>query len=423
MFMRVRLMAIILLFLGGALVLVDARAEEILTWKDCLREAKENHPDLISAEEQLNQYKANKAIARSGSLPQISSSLTGKTSRASTNVTTDTYSYGVTGKQLLFDGFKTAYGVSSATEDIKSSQYNYEVASSNIRLSLRTAFVELLKAQRLLDITKDIAARRRQNVELVRLRYEAGREHRGSLLNAQANLAKAEFEVTQAGRNINLKQRQLIKELGRKKSTPVRVRGDFESEYSNRDKPDFEYLTESNPALLELIAKREAARFDLKSAEADFFPEMYANASSGKTASDWPPDKNEWSAWLSLSFPIFEGGSRLAEVSKANAEFKQAEADERSGRDSVILTLEDSWKAWQDAIDKVQVEQKFLEAAEERAKITQAQYSTGLISFDDWTIIEDDLVSAKKSFLEAQANALITEANWVKARGGTLDEE
>ena len=416
-----KFLPIFLLFL--CFVLNEVRAEEILTWEDCIKEAKENHPDLISAEEELNQTKANKAIAKSDSLPQITTNLSGKTAKAATKVTTDTYAYDVTSKQLLFDGFKTSYDIAFATENIKSAQYNYEVTSSNVRLRLRTAFVKLLRAQQLLDITEDIAKRRKQNVELVKLRYEAGREHRGSLLTAQADLAQAEFELAQAKRNIDLAQRRLTKELGREKLRPIRVKGDFEIKYSYREKLDFESLAESTPLLQELIVQKEAARFGLKSAKADFFPEVYANASAGRTDSHWPPHKDKWSAGVSLSFPIFEGGSRIAEVSKAKAVFNQTQADERSGRDSVILTLEETWKELQDAIDEVEVQQKFLEAAEERAKITQAQYSTGLISFDNWTIIEDDLVRAKKSFLDAQANTLIAEANWIQAKGGTLDYE
>ena len=394
-----------------------------LGWQECVREAKQNHPDLVSAEEELNQAKANKAIAISGLLPQISGSLSEKTSKTATKDKTDTYSYSITGKQLLFDGLKTPHNVASAVKDVKSAQYSYEVTSSNIRLKLRTAFVELLKAQELLQITEDIAKRRKQNVELVELRYEAGREHKGSLLTAQANLAQAEFEVAQGLRDIDLAQRRLTNELGRREFTPVRVKGNFEIKYSNREKPDFERLSESNPFLQELITKKEAARFDLKSAQADFFPEVYANASAGRTDSHWPPRKEEWSAGVSLSLPIFEGGSRIAGVSKARAAFNQAQADERSGKDSVILTLEETWKKLRDAIDKAEVQQKFLEAARERAKITQAQYSTGLIFFDSWTIIEDDLVSAKKSFLDTQANALIDEASWIQAKGGVLDYE
>ncbi len=398
------------------------RAEEVLTWEDCINEAKKNHPDLVSSEAKINQAKANKTIISSNLLPQISSDMSVRTSKTANRDRTDTYSYGITGKQLLFDGFKTFYNRRAASENIKSAQYYYEVISTDVRLRLRTAFVELLKTQELLNITEVIARRRKQNVELVGLRYEAGREHKGSQLTAQANLAQAEFEVVQARRNIDLSQRRLTKELGRKNLTPIRVRGDFEIKYSNRERPDFESLAGSNPFLQGLIAQREAARLGLKSARLDFIPQVYADANIGRTGSEWPPDEDEWSVGVSLSFPLFEGGRRIAEVSRNKALFSQLQADEQSGGDRVILNLEVTWTKLQDAIDKVEVQQKFLAAAEVRAKIAEAQYSTGLISFDNWTIIEDDLVRAKKSFLDAQANALIAEANWIQAKGGNIEE-
>ncbi len=422
------------LFLSLFLVFsISLYAEEILaplekdsltefTWEECVKIAKENHPDLVSAEEKLNQAKANKAITTSNLLPQVDSSLSEKTSKSATKDKTDTYSYEVTGKQLLFDSLKTPHDISQAKEEIKSSHFNYEVTSSNVRLRLRSAFVKLLRAQELLSITEEIAQRRKQNAELVKLRYQAGREHKGSLLTAEANLAQAEFEVSQARRNIKLAQRRLNKELGRTKFISVRVKGDFEIIYSDRKESDFGDLAERTPFLQDLIAQKEAARFGLKSAKADFFPQIYANTSYGKTASDWPPNQEAWSVGASISLPIFEGAKRWATVSKSRAKFNQTQAEEQSGRDSVILTLEETWTELQDAIDKVQVQKKFLKAAEERANIAQTQYSSGLITFDNWIIIEDNLVSAKKSFLDAQADALITEANWIQAKGGTLND-
>ncbi len=65
--------------------------------------------------------------------------------------------------------------------------------------------------------------------------------------------------------------------------------------------------------------------------------------------------------------------------------------------------------------------QKFLEDDEARCKIAEAQYSSGLVTFNDWVIIEDNLVSSQKSFLNAETNALLAEASWVQAKGETLD--
>ena len=417
--------ALIIIFLGCSLSNAWG-AEPVMTWDECVREALQNQPELISAQEKIKQYRADKFTAESWALPQISADLSGKkssaTSESDVKTTTKNYSYGLTGKQLLFDGFKTLNDIGAASATVRSAEYDYEVTSSDVRLNLRTAFVGLLKAQELVSITEDIAARRKQNLELVKLRYQAGREHQGSLLTAEADLAQAEFEVKQAKRNVALAQRQLIKELGRRKFSPLEVKGGFTPENKDRTRPDFEAIAENTPFLKELIAKKEAVRLGLKSAKADFFPQVYLNGSLGQSSSEWPVEGGEqWSAGVSLSFPLFEGGSRIAKVSKARAELNQAQADERSGRDSVIYSLEDAWTQFQDAMDKISVQKKYLEAAEERAKIANAQYSTGLISFDDWIIIEDNLVSSKKSFLDSQANMLVSEAGWIQAKGGMLE--
>ena len=60
-------------------------------------------------------------------------------------------------------------------------------------------------------------------------------------------------------------------------------------------------------------------------------------------------------------------------------------------------------------------------ADEERAKITRAQYATGLATFNDWIIIEDNLVRSQKAYLDAQASLLLAEAYWIQAIGGTLE--
>jgi outer membrane protein TolC len=395
-------------------------AAETLTWEACVREATDNHPDLISGKETVAQAEADKDVAASAMLPQVNSEVSRRRSKTSTQTETDTYAYRVTGSQLLFDGFKTGSDVGAAAELIAAQTYNYAVISSNIRFRLRNAFAFLLRAQELIALTEEIAGRRKQNVDLVELRYEAGREHRGALLTARADLAEAQFEVAQAKRNLSVAQRELSKELGRKELRPIRAEGTFRVSELFEEKPDFESLADKTPLLKELIARKEAARLGLKSAKVDFFPEVYVSGSFGETASDWPPRDDEWSTGLTVSIPLFEGGARIARMFKAKSQLNQLQADERSGRDGVILTLEETWQALQDALDNVSVQGKFLEAARERARIASAQYSAGLVSFDDWIIIENNLVAAKKAYLNARASLLTAEAAWILAKGGTL---
>ncbi len=398
-------------------------AGEVLTWNDCVQEAVANHPDLVAAKAMLNQKKADKKITQSNALPQINADVIGKESQTAGRESAEAYSYSVTGRQLLFDGFKTSNAIKQANQNITADEYNYMVISSDVRLNLKQAFAGLLRAQKLILLTESIAQRRAQNLKLIKLRYEAGREHKGSLLTAQADLANAEFEVEQALRNLSLAKTTMGKALGWQKLEPVKVLGDFEKNESLEELPDFEFLADQTPLLKEFIAKKDAARFNLKSKKNDFFPEIYLNSSIGQSGSDWAPEDDDWMVGLSVSFPLFEGGNRIAEVSKAKAIMVEAKAEEQSGRDSILIALEKTWSAYQDTLGTVLVKKKFLEAAEERAKIANAQYSSGLIFFDDWIIIEDNLVETKKSYLNAQANVLIGEAQWVQAKGGILEYE
>ncbi|OGX24581.1 MAG: hypothetical protein A2Y03_10185 [Omnitrophica WOR_2 bacterium GWF2_38_59] len=396
--------------------------DQVLSWQYCITETQQNNPELVSAREKLNQAKADKSITQSAILPQLSSTLNTKTSKTQGQNSTESYNYGVSGQQLLFDGFKTSNDLASAREKIASATYNFEVVSSNVRYNLWSAFINLLGAQELLNVTKDIADRRQQNWELVELRYKVGKEHKGSLLTAKANFSQAQYELEEAKQNVEIYQRRLSKLIGREKYTPFVVNGGLDIQSVNQEKPEFEKIVETTPLLKEVVAQKEAARFDLKSAKSGLFPQVYATAGVTKSGAEWPPDSKGWTAGLSVSLPLFEGGKQQAQISKARATLNQAQADERNERDDVILTLAETWIDWRNNVAKVSVREEFLEASQVRAMIAEGQYSTGTITFDAWTIIEDDLVSNQKALLQAKTTALISEAAWLQAKGVTLDE-
>ncbi len=400
-------------------------AEETLTWGDCVREAAKNHPDLIAAVQEVKQSEASKKITASALYPQVSADLNASTARTavdnSPGSTADSYSYGVSGTQLIFDGTKTAQDVKAASENIKASQQNYKYTSTQVRLNLRSAFVNLMKAQELIKVSEEIVNIRKQNYELITLRYESGLEHKGALLTAEADLAQAYLQLSQARRDVTLAQRQLTKEMGRKDFIPMKVGVDFNVTDAAREKPDFEKIVKSNPYLLQLASQKNAAEFSLKSAYAEFSPTLSGSAGASKAGSHWNPRGDNWNLGLSLSVPIFEGGLRVAQVSKAEAYLNQLKENERSAKDSLLVSLEETWAYLQDTVDAVDVKYKSLLANEERSRISEAEYATGFTTYDNWTIIQDNLVSAKTAYLNAQAEALLAEASWIYAKGEVLE--
>ncbi len=398
-------------------------AQETLTWEDCLKEAAENHPDLIIAYEEITQSKGDKTIAASSLFPQISADAAISTSHFKHSGSSKSSSYGVSGEQLIFDGLKTVNDTRAASENIKAAKESYRFASSQVRWRLRTAFIGLLRAQSLVKITEDIRQIRKQNWELIKLRYESGMEHRGAFLTADANLAQAEFDIKSAKRAVEVAQQELIKELGRSEFSSIEVNGNFAVEADIEEKPDFVKIADKHPNLLKAVAQENAALWNVKSSKGDFLPTVSVNGDLGKSGSSWPPDEFGSGAGLRVSLPIFSGGVRVARLSQAKSLYRQLQANERGTKDGLLVALRASWNDFEDAVDNIDVEKKFMAATEERSKISESQYSVGLISFDNWTIIQDDLVRQKKSLLDAQANALLAQANWIEAQGETLEYE
>jgi len=414
--------ALLLALFYSAIAFSPLYAVESLTWQECVIETRKAHPDLASALALLQQAETDKRIMGGGALPKLSLGLSSQERGVANAGTSSLFAYSLSAQQLLYDGSKISSQVASTREAIKAAQNNYSAVSANVRFALRSAFTALLKAQNLVGLTGEIAERRQKNVRLITLRYQGGRENIGSLRQAEADLAQATFEVAQAERGLELARTALASALGRDLHYPITAKGTFTSSILLSQKPDFVPLAKNHPLYQQLDAGSRAAQYDLDAARNAFSPQLYLTSSVGRSTPDhWVFNGVDWSAGVTLSLPIYEGGSGGGRVAKAKAVAQQRNAQQKSGYLQIFDVMEQSWKDFQDARQMVVVRKKFLDAAVERATIATAQYSNGLISFNDWVVIEDKLVSTKKEYLNAGAGMLIAEAQWIQSKGGGLD--
>lgn len=397
-------------------------AAESLTWQQCVSETRVAHPDFASALALLQQAEADQRIMKGGTLPKLSLGLSSQERGVANGGSSSLFSYSLSAQQLLYDGGKISSQVASTKEAIEAARSNYSAVSANLRFGLRSAFAGLLKAQNLAGLTAEIAERRQKNVRLITLRYQGGRENIGSLRQAEADLAQAQFEVSQAERGLVVARRTLSSALGRDLHYQVTVQGAFTASILTSQKPELAVLAKKHPLYQQLDAGRRGAQYEFDVARKAFFPQIYFTSSVGRSSPDRLDfDGVDWNVGATFSLPVYEGGSGGGRVAKAKAVAQQRSAQQKSGYLQILDALEQSWKDFQDARQMVVVHKKFLDAAVERATIATAQYSNGLISFNDWVLIEDNLVSAKKGFLNAGADMLIAEAQWIQSKGGGLD--
>ncbi|MBP9853766.1 MAG: TolC family protein [Candidatus Omnitrophica bacterium] len=414
---------LIISLLGIIFTIRPVAAEEPLKWQDIVDRTLEHQPLLKGAALRIDEARQDEKISKSELFPNVSGSSSYRRSKSSDNDWSDAYNHELSGSILLFDGLKTPYAIKAAHKRIDEQQFAYEVDSSDALLNIRTAFVELMEAQQLIKLSQKIHERKKQNLELVQLRYEGGKEHRGAYMTASAELSEAAFDVREAERQLTLSRRTLLISMGFEEMQPIEVTGTFVMSETYLEKPDLNAVLDQIPFLKQLAAAREASLYNSKSTRGDLWPTVSATSSLGRSGERFSGEDNDLSLGVSISVPIFEGGRNSANIRKSHISFLRAEVTEQSGRQQLLLALEDSWKTLIDAIETVDIRKEFLEATDERAKIAAAQYGTGLIDFDDWIIIENNLVSAQRNFLFAQTSMLTAEAGWIHSLGGTLSDK
>lgn len=397
-------------------------ADEALNWEDCTREAAAHNPELAAQAEGVKQAEAGVTSSLSSMLPQVSAGLSLNNSWDADLSPSKRWGANLTVQQLLFDGLQSLRGYQKAEASLAVARFAYAETEAAVRLRLRQAYVELLRSQVLVGMAKGIEQRRKKNLDLVQMRYEAGREHRGSLLQAQAQYAQARANYAQAERSLRLAQYGLLQQLGREAYVPLQAAGALAlPEAAPETAPDFEALIRKHPGYRSLAAQTESARLAAAEAAGEWYPTLSASGSLGRSGSEWWPDEPSLSAGVSLSWPVFTGLRRWAGVDQTQAAWRKARASLASGTNSLRYDLAGAWNDYSQALEDEAVQAKFLTAAEERARIAQAEYTTGLIGFDNWTIIEDDLVAAKQAALNTQAKSQNAKAAWVQAQGGGLD--
>lgn len=397
---------------------IPGAADEI-TLPEALAEAAQNHPDLVAARAALEAAKAGWRAAQSGYGPTASASFDYGRSGSDDFLGSpgqDSYSWGLSARQNLFNGFRTMAAVESARARLEGVQADFESVRAQVSFDLKTAFYNLLYSQEQERLTQAILARRQDNLRLVGLRYNGGREHQGSYLRIKAIAEQAAFEVQAAARAARVAQRRLAQSLGRDPFAVLTVTGTFATQ-PPAVPADMRVLAGQTPAVRGADADLRAARAAVPSARGNFYPSVDASLGIRRQDENWPPNGRNWSGGVGLSVPLFTSGSNLYNAVRARAERRQSEARRQSVFQDTVVLLEDALASFQDAVGRDAVQQQFLAASDVRAGIARRQYAAGLINFQDWDVIENDLVSAQKDALASRRNVATAEAGWERTQG------
>ncbi|MCX5750721.1 MAG: TolC family protein [Candidatus Saganbacteria bacterium] len=328
-------------------------------------------------------------------LPQLSASAAlGQTTSGTLAATTNSSSYGLNVSQTLFSGMDNYYNYLSAKASYDYYQAAQQKTEADVFNKLRQTFVDLAIAEENITLQKQILERRTNNSDLITLRYDSGKEDKGAMMRTKADQADARFNLDSAQRGKVLAKLKLSQLLS------AEVDGaDGQLLFSLPALPVFDKLLSAAPAYQMAGKQLENADISYKQTISGFLPSVSLSGSTRMSGTNWPPtgSSNSWS--LSVSYPFLPGGSNITSRVQYAAQYDKAKQDFINTQNNLKYAIESAYRDFLDAAEAEEIAKIYVDASAERAEIARVKYLNGLIWYDEWDRIENDYISAQKTWI------------------------
>jgi GH25 family lysozyme M1 (1,4-beta-N-acetylmuramidase) len=98
----------------------------------------------------------------------------------------------------------------------------------------------------------------------------------------------------------------------------------------------------------------------------------------------------------------------------------QSEMELMDTANTLLATLQQRWNLYTDAVESEAVQLELMKAEQLRAEISTAKYKQGLLSYEDWDIIESNLIALEKTYLTRRRSSEMEQARWKNALGWSV---
>jgi outer membrane protein TolC len=117
-----------------------------------------------------------------------------------------------------------------------------------------------------------------------------------------------------------------------------------------------------------------------------------------------------WSIGVQVAAPIFDGGSRRADLSRSREEAKALQQRAMAARLEAMADLEGALASWQSAQDQLRAADAQYSSAHEVARIEQVRFDTGAGDIEDLLRARSREVAAQSAQIAARAQIIVSGA-------------
>jgi outer membrane protein len=411
--------------------------DRVLSVKDCVRLAMERNPATAAMLHSGRRALANVGLNRSaywptadfaGSLQRSYSEPSGISSRSGLlfgSATSTSDNATLSAQYTIWDSGQRKASVGGAQAGYEASAANYTATVQDLAQSVETAFYTVQGAQWALEVSKDILKQADFQLEMAQARNGVGLVPRSDVLKAATTQADARLSVIQAEALLSTSRSGLASLMGLPSDTDIQI-APANREFAPPQLPDWtsNWLRAQSdlPEIKAAFQQSESFRYAYLGAKAAYLPTVTAGGTAGLfDAGNWP-NRQEWSASVTLRVPVFTGFARKYQALQA----KEAWESSKSDLQSTVLAAEKSAYAARIALDQaiqsVPAAEAYVASAQENLDVADGQYKNGLGSMLEVNDALAALSSARYRLISARLSVATAMIAWKRATGVDLLE-
>jgi Outer membrane protein len=411
-----------------AVIFVSESIAREYALKDVYREALKNSEKIKMAQENLYIARVGKDKAWSVLIPKITAFGTynhfseQKTSEAGVLLQpSESGNWGVRADESFSVSVRELNVLEIAGQTITKNEYDLDATKADFVLAVASAYYDVMKAKKSLDIAADNMERLTQYRNSVEKKVKVGNLTKTSLLRAEGELSGARSDYLKATNALKLYRTVLVRITGIEDD--FRLKETLPPVEDNKSLENLRNIAfDSRADLKSYDMQTKMSEEQVKYARGAFWP--YLNLFAIYSGADQNPpgqtlNRESILAGAALNFPFFEGGLRIAELNEAKAKNRQAKLAYDDYKKNVDIEL-------QSAYLDLQTQKGILKFLEDQLIFAKDNYNAVLKQFENGLAVSLDVMDANSLLLSSEKNVVEALYNYqlaylkVKRSNGTL---
>lgn len=395
----------------------DVKAIQVLSLYDAISLALSRHPDIKSAEANLEIGYSRLGQAESSYYPSInmSAGLTRYFNSPSGDRSNMTASLGV--NQNIYDFGKRQNRLDQERWNLTSYESDLAFTKRQVIYQVKKAYYQTLQAKEALHLADELMKQYEEHLNRAKGFYAAGLKPKYEVTKAEVDLANAKVNKVRAENNFRLALASL------KNAIAMPDAEDFELQETailTWEPTPLQHMIDRAIAnrkdLQSLLSKAKAFESRIELEKAGYYPSLTGSAGVGLSGDRTPLDRN-WSVGLSLTVPIFNGYLTRNLVKEAKASLAVVNSQIEALRQRIMLEVKQAYLNAIESRQRVEATAVSMRYAEENLELARGRYNAGVGGPLEVTDALTAYASAKSNHITARYDFNIALADIERATG------